>query len=112
MKILIATGLLTTIALALPGTAIAQTAPILIVDTDTILSTCTACQSAQTQLRSRQTTMQTRAQTLQTQLQTEGAPIQKAFEALNGKQPDAALAARITAFQTRERAAQQEMQTA
>lgn len=102
----------TAAALLAPSAASAQNAPILIVDTDTVLRTCTACQSAQTQLQSRQNTMQTRAQTLQTQLQTEGAPIQKAFEALNGKEPDAALKARITAFQTRERAAQQEMQTA
>lgn len=99
-------------AITLPTAAQAQTAPILVVDTDTIMSTCTACVSAQGQLRTRQTTAQNRAQTLQQQLQTEGTPIQTAFDALNGKEPDAALRARITAFQTKERAAQQELATA
>jgi Skp family chaperone for outer membrane proteins len=93
----------------LPAAASAQNASIIIVDTDSIMSTCTACVAAQSQLRTRQTTLQNRAQTLQNQLQTEGRPIQTAVEALNGKQPDAALQQRITAFQTKERAAQEEL---
>lgn len=111
MKIIISAAVLAA-AISLPVAAQAQTAPILVVDTEQVLTTCTACVAAQTQLRSRQTAAQTRAQTLQQQLQTEGAPIQTAFDALNGKEPDAALRARITAFQTKERAAQQELATA
>lgn len=111
MKTIISAAVLAT-AIALPTAVQAQTAAILIVDTEQVLTTCTACAAAQTQLRSRQTAAQTRAQTLQRQLQTEGAPIQTAFDALNGKQPDAALQQRITAFQTKERAAQQELSTA
>jgi Skp family chaperone for outer membrane proteins len=97
---------------ALPGQAFAQNANIVVVDTDTILRTCTACQAAATQLQTRSSALQTRAQTLRTSLETEGAPIQKAFDALAGKQPDAALRQRITAFQTKQTSAQQEIETA
>jgi outer membrane protein len=107
-KLAIAALLLTA---GLPTAAWAQAAPVLVVDTDTIMSTCTACRAAQTQLRTRTTTLQTRAQTLQQQLETEGRPIQTAVDALNGKEPDAALRQRITAFQTKDRAAQQELAT-
>jgi len=98
-----------------PAAAHAQRVPaavVVVVDTDRIGSECTACRSASTQLQTQTNTLRTRAQTLQTQLQTEGKPIQTAFEALKGKQPDAALQARITAFQTKERNAQQELATA
>ena len=81
----------------------------IIVDTSTIMSTCTACKAATAQLQQKQTALRTRAQTLNTQLQTEGKPLQDQFEALKGKQPDAALQAKITAFQTKERNAQQEL---
>ncbi|MEO5774834.1 MAG: OmpH family outer membrane protein [Sphingomicrobium sp.] len=108
MKTIISAALLAS-AIALPVAAQAQTASILIVDTETVLTTCTACASAQAQLQSKQTQLQSRAQALQTQLQTEGAPIQKAVDALAGKTPDAALKQRISAFQTKERAAQQEL---
>ncbi|HEX8415248.1 MAG TPA: OmpH family outer membrane protein [Sphingomicrobium sp.] len=112
MKTIISSALIAAAAIALPGQALAQNASVIVVDTDTILRTCTACQSAAGQLQTRQTALQTRAQTLKTTLETEGAPIQKAFEALAGKQPDAALRQRITAYQTKERTAQQEMETA
>jgi outer membrane protein len=99
-------------ALALPTAVSAQAAgSILIVDSDRVMSECTACKSAAGQLQSRQATLRARAQTLQTQLQTEGKPIQAAVDALNGKAPDAALQAKITAYQTKERSAQQELAT-
>ena len=99
-------------ALALPTAVSAQAAgSILIVDSDRVMSECTACKSAAAQLQSRQATLRARAQTLQTQLQTEGKPIQAAVDALNGKAPDAALQAKITAYQTKERSAQQELAT-
>ena len=97
-------------ATAVPATVHAQArGGVLIVDTDQIMSTCTACKAAATQLQQRESTLRTRAQTLQTQLQTEGKPIQDQFEALKGKQPDAALQAKITAYQTKEKNAQQEL---
>jgi Skp family chaperone for outer membrane proteins len=82
---------------------------ILVVDTGQIMGNCTACKAAATQLQQRESTLRTRAQTLNTQLQTEGKPIQDAVDALKGKQPDAALTQRITAFETKQRNAQQEI---
>jgi len=82
---------------------------VLIVDTDQVMSTCTACKAAATQLQQKQSTLRSRAQTLNQQLQAEGKPLQDQFQALNGKQPDAALQQKITAFQTKERNAQQEL---
>ena len=108
-NLFIAAAALATVAV--PTSASAQAASIIVVDTDTILSTCTACVAAQGQLRTRQTTLQNRAKTLQTQLQTEGQTLQTSVNALAGKQPDAALQARITAFETKERNAQQELST-
>ena len=97
-------------ATALPTSANAQArGGVIIVDTANVLSNCTACKAAQTQLEQRQTTLRSRVQTLTQQLQTEGKPIQDAVDALKGKQPDAALQQRITAFQTKERSAQQEI---
>jgi outer membrane protein len=109
-KILLLTALAVTTAV--PASVNAQArGGIIVVDTDTILRTCTACKAAQTQLQQRETTLRTRAQTLQTQIQTEGKPIQDAVDALKGKQPDAALQARIAAFETKQRNAQQELAT-
>ena len=107
-KIILLTALAVTSAI--PASVNAQArGGIIVVDTDTILRTCTACVAAQAQLQQRETALRTRAQTLQTQLQTEGKPIQDAVNALNGKQPDAALQGRITAFQTKQRTAEQEL---
>jgi len=65
--------------------------------------------AAAAQLQTQGNTLRSRAQTLQTQLQTQGQPIQTAVAALNGRQPDAALQGRITAFQTQQNNAQQEL---
>lgn len=110
MKILSSAAALAA-AITFPTVAHAQATPILVVDTEQVMGTCTACVAAQNTLRSRQTTAQTRIQTLQRQLQTEAAPIETAVEALKGKEPDAALRARVAAFQTKQRAAQQELET-
>ena len=99
-------------ASALAAPAMAQRAPaavVVVVDTDRIGQECTACRSASQQIQQREQQLRTRAQTLQTQLQTEGKPIQDAIEALKGKQPDAALQQRVTAFQTKQSNAQQEL---
>ncbi len=99
-------------ASALAAPAMAQRAPaavVVVVDTDRIAQECTACKSASQQIQQRAQQLRTRAQTLGTQLETEGKPIQDAVDALKGKQPDAALQQRITAFQTKQRSAQQEL---
>ena len=97
---------------AIPTAAPAQrlgSAIVAVVDSDRIARECTACRAAQTQLATQGNTLRTRAQQLQTQLQTQGAPIQTAVNALSGRQPDAALQQRITAFQTQENNARQEL---
>jgi Skp family chaperone for outer membrane proteins len=103
---------LAALAFAMPGTAAAQRigpAVVAVVDTDRISRECTACRAAQTQLTTRVNSLRSRQQALQTQLQTQGQPIQQAIAALNGRQPDAALQQRITAFQTQQNNANQEL---
>jgi Skp family chaperone for outer membrane proteins len=103
---------LAVVAAAMPAAAPAQRigpAVVAVVDTDRISRECTACRAAAQQLQTQGNTLRTRAQTLQTQLQTQGQPIQTAVNALNGRQPDAALQQRITAFQTQQNSAQQEL---
>lgn len=115
MKKLILLAALAVGTATLPATSPAQAQArtgVLIVDTDQILGTCTACRAAAQQLQQRETSLRTRAQTLGQQLETEGKPIQTAVDALKGRQPDAALQQRITAFQTKQQNAQQEINNA
>lgn len=99
----------------LPSVAQAQRAPaavIVVVDTGRIYRECTACRTAQASLQSQANALQTRQQTLAGPLRTEGQAIQTAINALNGRQPDAALRTRIQAFETKERQANEELQRA
>lgn len=89
-------------ALTLSGTAEAQRASILIVDTDRILNDCTACKAAATQLQSQVQQGRQRAQQLETSLKPEAEALEKAVQALGGRQPDAALQARIAAFRQKQ----------
>jgi outer membrane protein len=90
-------------ALSLTGVAEAQQrAGILIVDTDRILNECTACKAASAQLQSQVQQGRTRAQQLEASLKPEAEGLEKAIQALGGKQPDAALQARITAFRNKQ----------
>jgi outer membrane protein len=79
------------------------------VNTDRVYAECTACRAAQTQLQSQLTTLQNRQQALATQLRPEGEAIQTAVNALQGRQPDAALRTRIQQFQQRQEQANQEL---
>jgi Skp family chaperone for outer membrane proteins len=99
-------------AVAVPTAAQAQRAPaavIVVVDTDRIYQSCNACRTAQAQLRSQAQALQTRQQTLANQLRPEGQAIQQAVQALNGKEPDAALRKRAQDFQAKEEQANQEL---
>ena len=99
-------------ATAVPSVALAQRAPaavVVVVDTNRIYRDCTACRNAQTQLQTRVTALQTRQQTLTNQLRPEGEAIQAAIQALAGKAPDAALRARVQAFQKKQDDANQEL---
>ncbi|MCY7271648.1 MAG: OmpH family outer membrane protein [Sphingomonas bacterium] len=95
-------------AFILPTTAVAAPA-VLIVDLDKILTDCTACRSASTAIQGQVQQGQSRAQALENQLKPEAASLDTAVKALAGKAPDAALRTRITAFQTKQQAAQTEL---
>ena len=112
MKTMILSAALLAGAVITPTAALAQRAPaavIVVVDSERIYRECTACRTAQTQLQSRVTALQARQKTLTDQLRPEGQSIQTAISALGGKAPDAALTARVKAFQTKEQNANQEL---
>jgi Skp family chaperone for outer membrane proteins len=113
MKTLLISSAVVAAAFA-PSAAKAQNMPaavIAVVDLERVTSSCNACKTAATALRGQITSLQNRQKTLATPLQTEGKAIQAAIDALNGKDPDAALQARIKAFQTKQQAGAQEIQT-
>jgi Skp family chaperone for outer membrane proteins len=100
-------------AAALPTAAQAQAIPaaiVAVVDLDKVTSQCNACKTASAALRSQVTALQNREKTLATPLQTEVKAIQAAIDALNGKEPDAALQARVKAFQAKQQQGSQELQ--
>lgn len=102
------------VALAATAPAVLQAqqlpAPVVaVVNTDQIFGTCTQCTAANTQLQAQANQLQQRVQTLQNQIQTEGAALEPLVRALNGAQPDAALSARIQAFQTSQQNAEREI---
>ena len=105
--------LATATAMTLSVAAEAQQLPapvIAVVNLDQIFETCTQCAAATTQLNGQGTQLQQRVQQLQTQIQTEGAALQTMVGALPaGQQPDAALTARIQAFQTLQQNAEREI---
>ena len=105
----VASALLTaTIALAAPASAQKTPAAVVItVDNERIVSESNAFKAAQPQLESQKQQAQAFAQTLAQPLQTEADSIQKA---LGGKEPDAAMQTRIQAFQTKQNAANQQLQ--
>lgn len=110
-KILLLTSLAA--SFAAPSMVSAQAIPaavVAVVDLDKVTSQCTACVAANTALRGRLTALQTREQTLATPLEAEQKSLQAAIDALpKGKEPDAALQARIRAFQAKQQAGQQEL---
>ncbi len=111
MKKLFVSAALVASAFTLPTAASAQARPeVLVVDTDSIMSTCTACAAARTQIQQKEAALRSRAQTLQQQLQTEGKPIQDVIDKLGDKDPDAALQARVKAFQTKQQQANTELE--
>lgn len=108
-----------TIAIALAATTLAATpalaqrvpaASVVVIDTQRITNECNACKVAITQLKAQADAIQARQQALAAPLQTEGQAIQTTINALQGKAPDAALQARIAAFEQKQRAAATELQ--
>lgn len=90
-------------AQAIPGAVIA------VVDLEKVSSECTACKAAKTALEGQVTALKSREAALAAPLKTEGQSLQTAVEALKGKEPDAALQARIKAFQTKQQSGAQEI---
>jgi outer membrane protein len=108
-------------ALAIAAPAAAQrgaaASPILVVDTDRILATCTACVAANAQLQTLVTNGNARAQQLRTPLDQEAQSIETAAAGLQNMpagaaktQQETALRNRYTALQTRQNTANQELQ--
>jgi Skp family chaperone for outer membrane proteins len=100
-------------SLMVPAAASAQAVPaavIAVVDLDNVTSNCNACKTASAALQSQVSAAKARQTALAGPLNTEGQAIDAAAKALNGKEPDAALKARATAYQTKLQNAQQEMQ--
>ena len=101
------------VAALTPSAASAQAVPgavVAVVDLERVTSECNSCKTAAAALRAQVSSLQNREKTLATPLQTEGKSIQAAIDALNGKEPDAALKARVTAFQTKQQQGAQEIQ--
>lgn len=96
-----------------PGAAVAQAIPaaiVAVVDLDRVTTDCNACKTASAALKSQVAALTTREAQLAGPLKTEQAAIQKAIDALAGKAPDAALEARIRAFQTKQQSGAAELQ--
>ena len=112
MKTLLATAALAASFLA-PAAANAQAIPgaiVAVVDLDRVTGECTACKSASAALRGQLTSLQSRAKTLGGPLETEQKSIQIAIDALQGKEPDAALKARVNAFEQKRQSTLAELQ--
>ena len=95
-----------------PSAALAQTVPpaiIAVVDLDRVQQQCTACRGARTALQTQANAIKSRETALTAPLQTEGKAIQAAIDALKGKEPDAALQARVRAFETKRQQGAQEL---
>lgn len=100
-------------AALVPASAQAQALPaavVAIVDLNKVTSECNACKTASATLRSQATALQAREKALGDPLQTEAKSIQAAIDALGSKAPDAALQARIKAFQTKQQNGAAELQ--
>jgi outer membrane protein len=95
----------------LPAAAQAQAIPaaiVAVVDLEKVTTDCNACKTARATLQGQVNGLQSREKALATPLETEQKSIQAAIDALKGAEPDAALQARMKAFETkRQQAAQQ-----
>ncbi len=88
-----------------PSVSSAQAIPaavVAVVDLDRVTTDCTACKTASAALKAQVSSLTNREQQLAGPLKAEGQSIQKAIDALGGKSPDAALEARIKAFQAKQ----------
>ncbi len=95
-----------------PAAVHAQAIPaavVAVVDLDKVATDCTACKTAAAALKSQASSLQARETSLEAPLKSEAKSIQAAIDALGGKQPDAALEARIKTFQSKQQAGSAEL---
>ena len=98
----------------MPTAASAQALPqaiVAVVDVQRATSQCNACKTALNQLEVQVNSLKALQTSLETSLRNEANSIQTAVNALAGKQPDAALAARAQAFEKKQADAQRQLQT-
>jgi Skp family chaperone for outer membrane proteins len=110
-RLLISASLI--VSAVLPSAVHAQAIPaavVAVVDLEKVTSQCNACKTASAALRSQVTGLQNRQKALVGPLETEGKAIQTALDALNGKEPDAALKTRAQTWETKRNQAAQELQ--
>jgi Skp family chaperone for outer membrane proteins len=91
-------------AQAIPAAVVAVT------DLNRVTSECNACKTATAALRSQAQAIQAREKALADPLAADQKSIQTAIDALGGREPDAALKARVTQWQTRQQNAATELQ--
>ena len=109
-KIALAAAL--TAAILTPGVANAQAIPgavVAIVDLEKVTTQCTACKTATAALQGQVNALKSREAALTAPLKTERDAIQAAVNALQGKEPDAALQARVKAFEQKQQQGAQEL---
>lgn len=114
MKTLTSFAAIAAATVSLPTVAVAQAVPaatVAVVDLERVTSQCNACKTALTALQGQISSLRARQTALATPLEAEQKAIQAAITALNGAQPDAALTARVKAFQTKQQQGAQEMST-
>jgi outer membrane protein len=101
-----------TAAILTPSVASAQAIPgaiVAVVDLEKVTTQCTACKTALAALQGQANALKSRETALAAPLKTERDAIQAAVNALQGKQPDAALQARVKAFETKQQQGAQEL---
>jgi Skp family chaperone for outer membrane proteins len=99
-------------AVLAPSAARAQSIPpavVAVVDLDRVTSECNACRTASAALKGQVSSFESHRGTLASSLQTEQKSIQTSIDALKGKEPDAALQARVKAFQAKAQSSEQEL---
>jgi len=99
-------------AVLAPSAASAQSLPsavVAVVDLDRVTSECNACRTASAALKGQVSSFESRRETLASTLQAEQKSIQTSIDALKGKEPDAALQARVKAFQAKAQSSEQEL---
>ena len=97
---------------AIPSIAPAQALPapvVAVVDVQRATTQCNACKTAMTALEAQFNGLQSLQRSLDAPLQPEARAIQAAITALAGRQPDAALTARIRAFEKKQSDGQRQL---